>query len=173
MCNPKGGCGLNWYLKQETEAGSGLFAVYDACGRMCYRVTGDAQALGGKRFLRSTDGAEVARISHMGLAGISRYAIYMGDRECARVLQNFASAKTPFRIRGIHWKLRGDLTLRSFDIVDDSGGVVMSHGRCWESSGECFALDIARKEHVALCICIAAVIDSGAQIGGAVALPVG
>ncbi len=168
----RGGCNLNLYLKQDTEANAGLFTVYDACGRMCYRLTGDAQTLGGKIFLCDTNHREVARITHMGLAGISRYTIVIADKERARILQNLASIKMPFRIRGISWRLRGDLVLRSFDIVDVSDALVMSHGRCWESNGECFALDIAQEKYAPLCICMAAVIDSSAQSGSAVALPV-
>ena len=163
---------MNLYLKQDTEANAGLFTVYDTCGRVCYRLSGDAQTLGGKMYLYDSNGVEAARVTHMGLAGISRYTIVVAEKERARILQNLASLKTPFRIRGISWRLRGDMALRSFDVVDAEGRVVMSHGRCWESSGECFALEIAEAENALLCICIAAVIDSSAQAGSAVALPV-
>lgn len=163
---------MNLYLKQDTAANAGLFIVYDACGRVIYSLTGDAQTLGGKMVLRTVAGEEAARITHMGLAGISRYTIIVGEKERARILQNLASTKMPFRIRGIPWRLRGDLLMRNFDLVDASDAVVMSHGRCWESSGECFALDIAQEKNLLLCICIAVVIDSSAQAGSAVALPV-
>lgn len=164
---------MNLYLKQDTGANAGLFTVYDSCGRIRYSLKGDAQTLGGRLFLRDGNGAEVARITHMGLAGISRYTITVGEKEHARILQNLASAKTPFRLRGIPWRFRGDMAMRTFDVVDASDAVIMSHGRCWESSGECFALDVTRGEDAVLCICIAAVIDSSAQSGSAVALPVG
>lgn len=38
-------------------------------------------------------------LTHMGLAGISRYTIVVAEKERARILQNLASLKTPFRIR--------------------------------------------------------------------------
>ena len=69
-------------------------------------------------YLYDSNGVEAARVTHMGLAGISRYTIVVAEKERARILQNLASLKTPFRIRGISWRLRGDMALRSFDVVD-------------------------------------------------------
>ena len=51
-------------------------------------------------YLYDSNGVEAARVTHMGLAGISRYTIVVAEKERARILQNLASLKTPFRIRG-------------------------------------------------------------------------
>lgn len=163
---------MKWYMKQETGAGKDLFTVYNACCDPVYRLAGDMQILGGKVRLCDEENREVARITHMGLAGISRYTIVIGEKECARVLQNLASSKTPYRLRGVDWRLRGDVSMRSFDIVDANDAIVMSHGRCWEACGESFAIDVENTANDLLCICIAAVIDSSALAGAAVALPV-
>ena len=92
---------MNLYLKQDTEANAGLFTVYDTCGRVCYRLSGDAQTLGGKMYLYDSNGVEAARVTHMGLAGISRYTIVVAEKERARILQNLASLKKQFLIQKI------------------------------------------------------------------------
>lgn len=162
---------MKFYIQQSTETDS-LFTVMDSLGQLVYQVTGDSLAIGSKIYMVDQSHNEVARIFSVGLPAISRYTVYIGDRERARVSQNLSSSRQPIKIKGINWHFRGDLVTRSYDILAVDSSVVMTHGRCWKNTGECYAVDITNECDVLVCLCLSVIFDSTVFTGTAAALPV-
>lgn len=157
---------MKFYIKQSTGT-EALFTVIDALGQSVYSVTGDSLSIGSKVYLIDNNQNEAARIFSLGISAMSRYSVFIGDKERARVTLNLASSKQPIKIKGVGWSFRGDLLTRSYDLSDVDSTVVMTHGRCWNENGDCFAVDIANQSNVLLCLCIAVILDS-TVIGGSV-----
>lgn len=157
---------MKFYIKQSTGT-EALFTVIDALGQSVYSVTGDSLSIGSKVYLIDNNQNEAARIFSLGISAMSRYSVFIGDKERARVTLNLASSKQPIKIKGVGWSFRGDLLTRSYDLIDVDSTVVMTHGRCWNENGDCFAVDIANQSKVLLCLCIAVILDS-TVIGGSV-----
>ncbi|QEY33806.1 hypothetical protein FL966_01370 [Caproiciproducens galactitolivorans] len=161
---------MKFFIKQSTGTDA-LFTILDTLGQPVYRVTGDSLAIGSKFYLIDGNTNEVAKIVSLGLTPKSKYTIYIHDKECARVNWSFTSEHHPVKIKGVNWHFRGDLVERSYDLIDANSAVVMSHGRCWNENGDCFAVDIANESDVLLCLCIAVILDSTVIAGSAKAVP--
>lgn len=149
-----------------------LFSVMDSLGQPVYRVIGDSLAIGSKIYLIDQNKQEVARIFSVGLTTIAKYSVLVGEKERARVTRNLGSSRNPIKIKGVKWCFRGDLVTRSYDLVDEASAVVMTHGRCWNQIGDCYAVEVARQEDVLTCLCISIILDSTVVAGPAAALPV-
>jgi Uncharacterized conserved protein len=161
---------MQFYIQQSTDPDV-LFAIMDSSGQPVYRVTGDSLSIGSKLCMLDDGNREVARISCAGLTAISRYTISVGDKERARVSWNFSAKRQQVKIKGVNWQFRGDLVSRSYDIVDIDSAVVMSHGRCWNQIGDCYAADIAKESDVPVCLCLAVILDSTVFGGTVAAVP--
>ncbi len=161
---------MKFYIKQSTEPDA-LFTVMDSLGQLIYRVTGDSLSLGSKIYLVDQNKNEVARIFSVGLTSISKYSVFIGDKERARIMQNLNATRQPIKIKGISWRFRGDLVSRSYDIINVDSSVVMSHGRCWNASGECYGIDVANESDVLLCLCLSVILDSIVIVGSTAAVP--
>ncbi len=162
---------MKFYMKQSTGADA-LFTVIDSLGQSVYRVTGDSLSIGSKFYLIDNNKNEAARIFSVGLSTISKYSIFIDDKERARVIQNLNAANSPIKIKGVSWRFRGDLLTRSFDLIDVDSAVVMTHGRCWNENGDCFAIDVTKESNVLLSLCIAIILDNTVIGSSAAALPV-
>ena len=165
---------MKFYIKQSTGTEI-LFTVSDSLGQPVYQVTGDSLSIGSKSYLIDNNKNEAARIFSVGLSAISKYSVFIDDKERARVILNLTAPKQPVKIKGIkgeNWRFRGDLVTRSYDIINVDSSVVMTHGRCWNVSGDCFAVDVTNESDVLLCLCIAIILDNTVIGSSVAALPV-
>ncbi|NLJ30130.1 MAG: tubby C 2 [Clostridiales bacterium] len=144
----------------------------DSLGQPLYRVTGDSLALGSKICLIDRNELEAARIFSVGLPAIAKYSVLIGEKERVRVTRNLNSSRQPIKIKGVKWRFRGDLITRSYDILDAGSAVVMTHGRCWDHAGDCYAVEVAKQEDVLVCLCLSVILDSTVVSGSAAVLPV-
>lgn len=162
---------MRFYLKTENGAHR-LFSVEDDCGNPVYEVTGRVSSFSHRFVLSDCERNAVGKVSGVRLSSASQYSVTAG-RERIRVSLNVSSARRPMRIIGRRWRFRGSLLTRSFDFVDPRQRTVMTHGRCWERGGDCYAVEIADPENVPLCLCLAVIADCSVQGGCAVPVPAG
>ena len=162
---------MKFYMKQSTGTDA-LFIILDALGQTVYHVTGDSLAIGSKLYLIDNLQREAARIFSVGVPTLSKYSISIEEKERARVTQNLNSTHSPIKIKGVDWSFRGDLLTRSYDLVNAESAVIMTHGRCWNQNGDCYAVEIAREPDALLCLCIAVILDNTVIGGKTAALPV-
>lgn len=158
---------MQFYIRQSTDIDS-LFSIMDCSGQPVYRVTGDSLSIGSRLCLVDNEKNEVARIYSVGLPTITKYTIAVGDKERARVTWNMNAKKQQVKIKGVTWRFRGDLAARSYDIVNVDSSVIMTHGRCWNNIGDCYAVEIKDEPDVLVCLCLSVILDS-TVIGGTAA----
>jgi uncharacterized protein YxjI len=162
---------MQFYIHQNSGTET-LFTISDSLGQPVYEVTGDSLSIGSKFYLIDNNKHEAARIFSVGLSTISKFSIFIDDKERARVIQNLTAPLKPIKIKGISWSFRGDLLTRSYDIINVDTTVVMTHGCCWNACGDCFAVDVTNESDVLLCLCIAVILDNTVIGSSAAALPV-
>ncbi|HEX3039921.1 MAG TPA: LURP-one-related family protein [Caproiciproducens sp.] len=163
---------MQLYIQQSSGTKT-LFTITDSLGQPVYRVTGDSMSIGSKIYLIDNNENEAARIFSVGVPSVSKYSVFINNKERARVLLNLTAARRPVKIKGASWRFRGSLLTRSYDIISVDSTVVMSHGCCWNVGKNCFAAEITNESDVLLCLCIAVILDSTVIPGSAAALPVG
>ena len=168
----KRGKAMRVYLKQQTAPGRELFRAFDVLGNPVYTILCGEKTLTGKMLLLDNKQEIAVKISRIGPETFSRYTILEKGRPSVRLYQNMAVLQPVYQLLGISWKFRGNITARSFDLIEPDGAVVMSHGVCWRPGGNVFCLDIARERDVPLCVAISAVIDSVIPPGLTAAVPV-
>jgi uncharacterized protein YxjI len=163
---------MQFYLKPVSSAET-LFCVLDSHGLPVYTVKGDNLPFGCRLVLEDLEqgGRKAARISGVRLSSACQYSISCGLSH-VRMTMNVAAPRRPVRFRGVPWHFRGSVLMRSFDLVDAQGKVVMTHSRCWCVHGDCFAVEIPDPENVPLCLGVAVVVDSIVLGGLSVLAPV-
>lgn len=149
-----------------------LFVVLNSSGRPVYEVVGAFFPFGRRFFLLDEERNVVGRVSGVRLNGACQYSIAAGGKRI-RMAVNYTVPRHPVKIHGRRWRFRGSVLTRSFDLIDESQQVVMTHGRCWWVGGECYALEVSDPEKAAICLCIAAVIDATVLRGCSVPVPAG
>ena len=158
---------MHFYLRQNSDTDA-LFIIMDSTGQLVYRVTGDSLSIGNKISMIDNEQNEIARISSVGLATLSKYTIYVGEKERAHLTWNSGAKHHQVKIKGKSWRFRGELVTRSFDIVNVDSSVVMTHGRCWNNMGDCYGVDIKEEVDIPVCLCLAVILDS-IVLGGTIA----
>lgn len=148
---------MQFYLKPVSGAET-LFLVLNSCGVAVGEFRGGCTPIGCRMTL-SDSRREIARVSGVRLSRSCQYSVSAGS-EHMRMTLDVASARRPVRFRGMPWRFRGSVLIRSFDILDAQSHVIMTHGRCWGIHGDCYAIEIPEAAHAPLCLCAAAVIDS-------------
>lgn len=160
---------MHFFLKPESGDRI-LFAVLDSCGNPAYRVAGEPTSLGCRYTLRGEDGSSAARMSGVTFPSDVHYSISAGSRHILVTVRPEASHRA-VRFKGVRWRFRGNILVRSFDIVEDrppeQPRVIMTHGRCWNRHGDCYAIEIPCGADVPLALCTAVAVDC-AVVGGCV-----
>lgn len=144
---------------QDKEDYRACFRVLDGSGEEKYRVTGERNQKGATLCVQDRQSVVMAMLRQRNFLFLSGYSISVSGNNCASVIQNLYSMRTLLRVRGADWSLRGDLRLRSFDVLDENHSVVMSHAKRWGVWGDGYELNIFRPECELLCLCIALCID--------------
>ncbi len=168
---------MQFFLKPESGAEI-LFSVLDFTGRPVFEIAGEFNSIGCRCQLRDTDGKCIARIAGVRLPNGYHYAISSGKRRLWMTVDP-AAFRRPVQFKGVRWRFRGNILTRSFDLLEDRGHklrppqLIMTHGRCWNSPDDCYALEIPRESDVSLAICSAAAIDSAILGGCAAPVPAG
>ena len=154
---------MRYVMMRETGPGKNgivpYFSVYRDGGPLFCHVIGEKNPFTGKLALMSPQGRELGRVLRVGTPMLSYHTIWEAERRRAVLIRNLAAPANPYRLYSAGWRFRGDCFSGSFDLVDGAGRVVMTHGLCWKCGREQACLEIVPGED-ALCLCIAAVVDS-------------
>lgn len=161
---------MKYYLKPDGSIKT-AFTVLDSSGSTVYTVKTDISALRRRFLLTDTNGDVAAKIVCIRISSASQYTV-SANKKHALITVDFQSQNQPVKIKGVRWQFRGDVITRTFDIIDDTGKIIMSHGRCWNINSACYAMEIneAVFKDIELCVGIAIAVDCTDL--GSVAAPV-
>lgn len=156
---------MQLYLKAE-NAPNLLFSVLDEKENLLFLVNGSEAPFGCRFTIRTAEGSTAAKLTGLCLAGTQRFTAVQGSR-LLRMRVRPDSVHRPVLFRGMPWRFRGSVVLRSFDVLEEEPHgqthLVLTQGRCWNGKGDCYALTVPRPEDVPLAVCIAAALDYFAQ----------
>lgn len=169
-----------WEVRLYLQQAGGperLFTVLDSCGNPLYDLQGEYTPLGCRYRLCGKDGVSLARVTGVFLPTSFQYSVSAGGRRM-RLTVKPRAVHRPVRIKGVPWRFRGSILTRSFDLVEgrEEHGrprVVMTHGRCWNARGDCYAVEIFLEGDVPLALCAAVALDASIVGGSAVPVPAG
>lgn len=167
---------MQYYLKSENGPQC-FFSVLDHSGNLVYRVTGTYTALSCRLVLQTEVGVNAAHMQGVCLSDTYRFLISSGVRRIRVSIRPQASPRRAVQFKGINWHFRGSLSTHSFDILSGSPHAtqqtVMTHARCWNVHGDCYAVTIARTEDVPLALCAAVAADLAIVRSCGAPVPVG
>ena len=150
---------MKYYLEPYGGAEM-VFTVLNPEGCPAYTVRAEASALRRLFLLVDGSGAVAAKIMCIRISSVFQYTVF-ADKKHVLVTVDTNSNKQPVKLKGVKWKFRGDVITRAFDMTDESGKVIMTHGRCWNMNGVCYAVDIQSDvcADTELCLGIAIAVD--------------
>lgn len=164
---------MKYYIQRSGSSGNTLFRVYDKCGEPHYSAVFVKEGTLVKILLLDAAHQKVATIRRIGVEPFWCDVIHTETGGRARLFQHLSSSGPQFYLSGVPWYFRGDFVVRSFDLLDAAGECVMTHGRCWNSMGESFGVEIRHQKSVVLGLCIAIAIDTVASSNGSAPVPIG
>lgn len=167
---------MRLYL-QQTGGPERLFTVLDSCGSPLYELQGEYTPLGCRYRLCGGDGVSLARMTGVFLPASFQYSVSAGGKRL-RLTVKPRTIHRPVQIKGVPWRFRGSILTRSFDFVEEREErgrprIVMTHGRCWNARGDCYAVEIFQDWDVPLALCAAIAVDTSVLGGSAVPVPAG
>lgn len=150
---------MKYYLKPDNGVKT-VFTVLDSTGRPVYVVKMDVSALRRHFLLVDGNGSTVAKIMCIRISSAFQYTV-SANKKYALVTVDVKAQHQPVKIKGVRWRFRGDVLTRTFDITDESGRIMMTHGRCWNMGSICYAVDIHNDvcTDTELCLSIATAVD--------------
>lgn len=150
---------MKYYLKPDSGAKT-AFTVLDSAGHQVYTVNMDVSALRRHFLLVNAKGNTVSKIMCIRISSAFQYTV-SANKKHVLVTVDANSQHQPVKMKGIRWKFRGDVIMRTFDITDESGKIIMTHGRCWNMNSNCYAVEIHSDvcADAELCLSIAIVVD--------------
>ena len=137
-----------------------LLTVYGPQGDVLYTVCGQYMGLHGVFGLMDQNGREKASIRRFGSDCLGYYRVSLaGGREFS-LMKRFIGHRPALQLQGLLWHVRGDTVTRSFDVADQSGQVLMTHGFTVHNGRTAYGITLPDEEEKALCcLCIAVIID--------------
>lgn len=162
---------------QQCGGPENLFTVLDSSGSPVYEVQGESAAFGCRLRFCSMEGVSFARMTGVYLPTSFQYSAAAAGRRMRLTVKPRAVHRA-VQVKGVPWRFRGSILTRSFDFVEDRGEhsrphVVMTHGRCWNSPGDCYAVEVFQDWDVPLALCAAVAVDLSVFGGSAVPVPAG
>lgn len=152
---------MKLYLQPVRGAGA-LLQIEDIYGNTVFVAEGDPSGHGIS--VKTADGAYAASIRRFCFFDLLVYDIRTIEGRSVRLVRSVSNGLPVFAALRRDWKFRGDFVLRSFDLIDGKGVLLMTHGRAWERRPDCFAVEIVGGEGLLL-LCVAIAVDSESQAG--------
>lgn len=150
---------MKLFISQTSQAGAALFLVRDELGLPQYHVTDRCQGAGEYLDVKDEEQRLLACIRRRELLFMTGYLITVAGRDSATVIQSLSNGRLLLRCVGKHWRLRGDVRTREFDLVDEEERIRMVHCKRWGTWGDGYELNITYPEDVLLCLCVALCVD--------------
>lgn len=147
-------------IKPCAVQGDTVFLVYNEKGDVSYRVTARQKPAGASLLLTDHSGTEAAKIKQRIFPPFVRYGISPTEGKNLSVTLRISVGGAPQQLvlGGVTWKLRGDLVLRNFDLIDVDSSVLLSHQKCWKDRMDCFMVEIPQPAFqialLSVCLCV-------------------
>lgn len=152
---------MTLYIKQKVFSFKDKFAVADDQLNTRYSVEGEFFTWGKRLHVYGADGAEVALVRQKVWSWKPRFFVEIGGQEVLQIVKEFTFLKPKYTLSGeCNWHIQGDIWSHEYEIVDDSGRMVMWMHKHWFTWGDSYELQIERDGDELMCVCAVLAIDA-------------
>lgn len=149
---------MKLYLKRDSSMEHTRFTVYDDCGDLRYAVTGMRSSNVDKMAVSNPESEVLLTLKVAPLHFLYAFTMRDSNHRISLVSANPGKA-CEFRFFGIDWILRRSADMRSFEVFDSSGRVVMNQNADAFYRTSSYTLDIFDESKELYCIAAAIFAD--------------
>ena len=148
---------MKLYIKQKAFSWRDRFAVKDEAGQDRWFAQGELFSWGRKLHVYDALGNEAAFIHRKLLSFLPRYYIEVGGH-CYTLVKEFALFRQRLHLEGLPWRMEGNYWAHEYTLHDGQS-TIMRLSKHWFTWGDSYELEIPRREHELLCLCVALAVD--------------
>lgn len=152
---------MKLYIKQDKSIENQLFIVYDELCNEKYFVKGNKDKL----YIVDLSGDTLLKIRRIFLPTLKAFSITAQKQNIKFIINN--SNKFPnCYFYGIGWRVRGNVFIKSFDIIDADNSLVATHIKRFSPCGDGYELNVINESKelfsiaTAICVNLEAKVDN-------------
>lgn len=138
---------MKLFIKRDNSSENSLFVIMDEFCNDLYYATGCAD----KIKLYNTDKICCMKIRRVSLPAIKAYSISVGKRNIKFLISSH-NLKAPCYYYGVKWRIRGNIFINSFDILDVDNTKIASVAKRFGNCGDGFELNVYDNKKEMFCI---------------------
>jgi len=152
---------MKLYIKRDKSADKSMFIVFDEHCKEKYYVIGTKD----KFELVTLEKERLMKIRRVPLPALNAFSISAYKRNI-KFITGGSTSKVQCYYYGIGWRIRGNIFVKSFDILDADNSLVATHAKCFSSCGDGYELNIINEDMelfsvaTAICINLVAKVDN-------------
>lgn len=150
---------MKLYIKRDKSTDKSMFVVFDEHCNEKYYVVGSKDKLE----LINTDKNKLMTIRRVPLPALNAYSITVGKNNIKFIIGN-SNSKVPCYYYGIGWHIRGNIFIKSFDILDADNSLVATHAQRFSRCGDGYELNVVNEGRELFCIATAICINLVAKV---------
>ncbi|MGN0489708.1 MAG: hypothetical protein ACI4HO_10640 [Ruminococcus sp.] len=152
---------MKLYIKRDKSSENSMFIVFDELCKEKYLVTGSKDKLK----LKNLKGETLLKIKRIPFPTLRTYSITAKSSNIKLVISSLKTAVNCY-FYGIGWHIRGNIFIKSFDIIDADNSLVATHIRRFSPCGDGYELNVINEDRelfsiaTALCVNLEAKVDT-------------
>ena len=150
---------MNLYVKQKVFSWGDQFTVYDENGNERYGVQGEVFSWGKKLHVFDLAGIECAFVRQKPFSFLPRFYISQNGRDVAEVVREFTFFHPTYTVKGLGWRVEGDLFAHEYEITDGMRTVV-TVSKQWMTWGDAYEIRISPDVDEIHALAVVLVIDA-------------
>lgn len=150
---------MNLYIKQKVFSWGDQFTVYDETGNERYGVQGEVFSWGKKLHLFDLAGIECAFVHQKVFSFLPRFYISRDGVDVAEVVREFTFFHPEYTVKGLGWRVEGDLFAHEYEITDGTRTVV-TVSKQWMTWGDTYEICVAPEVDEINALAVVLVIDA-------------
>lgn len=150
---------MRLYFKQRFFSWFDSYDIYDEAGNTVYTVQGKP-AWGHRLEIFSAAGTFLGQMKEEVFSFLPRFRLYLGEMPIGEIRKNFTFFKPSFTIDCNGWQVNGNFWEWEYQVIDPSGGLVMTASKELFRLTDTYVLDIANPADTLLSLMIVLAIDA-------------
>ena len=150
---------MKLYIKRDKCADNRMFTIFDEFCNEKYYVTGTKDKLS----LMNLNKEYMMSVRRAPLPALMAYSITAGKTNIKFILGK-PNSKVQCYYYGISWRIRGNVFIKSFDIMDADNSIVATHVKRFSPCGDGYELNVLNEKMELFCIATSLCINLSAKV---------
>lgn len=161
---------MKFFIQKNKTAFNSVFNVYDEFGKEIFFTEIESNTKARILFIKNISGKIVAKIKRLEFGSIVFFKIST-EKKTIRLIVGQNRGNVVCLCYGISWELVGNLTEKTFSILDVDNSMIANHKKIF-SNREKYELNVFKQNTELLCIAISICINSFNTLDNTVTLAV-